>query len=778
VVNASAEHPVGTVSAEAAYPALPAAPSTQQLEVLLRLASNEQAEGRFGTAITLYRFVLALEPGHLNAAPPLARALFCSEDWSAAWVAFEARFLLFDPPRVTRRGPDGALRPVTRWTEGPPPGRLLVMGEQGLGDTIQFARFLPRLVDAGCRTAAVVDSRLFALLRSLPRPIDLFPRGEGGDVQGIDAWVPLLDLPRLLGIGPERFAEPMPYLRADPDRIARWRERIGTKGLRIGIAWQGNPKAPVDAGRSAPLAAFAPLAAIEGVRLISLQRGPGEEQLADVDFADRIETLGASFDDGPDAFLDTAAILQGLDAVVTVDTALVHLAGALGRPAHLLLQWGWSDWRWAARPSDTPWYPSVRLHRQPRAGDWHRAVLSVCAALTSQRARADPPVPRPAPHGAVSPPTLRVQGDHLLTIDQTRLPFERVELVLRDAPDCVRAIVTMQVRGAPLIGAVAGFGLAFALREAAGDAALDDALERFAATRPTAVNLRWALERVRRRVHALPVGARAAAAWDEARAIADEDVVINASIGAHGVALLRELAARRAADGRPVDAAAPLQVLTHCNAGRLAAVAHGTALAPIYALHAAGVPLHVWVDETRPRNQGASLTAWELADAGVPCTVIADNAGGLLMREGRVDAVIVGCDRVARNGDVANKIGTYLKALAARDAGVPFWVACPTPTVDLALADGAAIPIEHRDPRELTHVTGLHADGTPQEVRLVPEGVAALNPAFDVTPARLVDVLITEHGPCAASEAGLKSLPPFGACGRAAGGQPLQSSPL
>jgi methylthioribose-1-phosphate isomerase len=383
--------------------------------------------------------------------------------------------------------------------------------------------------------------------------------------------------------------------------------------------------------------------------------------------------------------------------------------------------------------------------------------------------------PFPPASDTAPPRTLRVSGEHVLTLDQARLPFEVVELALRDAAACAHAIATMQVRGAPLIGAVAAFGLAFALREAAGDAALEAAFERLASTRPTAVNLRWALTRVRARVRPLPEGERAAAAWAEAVGIADEDVAINAAIGAQGAALLREVAARRAAAGRPVEAAAPLQVLTHCNAGRLAAVAHGTALAPIYALHAAGVPLHVWVDETRPRNQGASLTAWELADAGVPCTVIADNTGGLLMREGRVDAVIVGCDRVARNGDVANKIGTYLKALAARDAGVPFWVACPTPTVDLALADGAAIPIEHRDPHELTHVTGLHADGTPQEVRLVPEGVAALNPAFDVTPARLVDALITEHGPCAASEAGLASLPPFGGPGRAAGAKPPHS---
>jgi methylthioribose-1-phosphate isomerase len=364
----------------------------------------------------------------------------------------------------------------------------------------------------------------------------------------------------------------------------------------------------------------------------------------------------------------------------------------------------------------------------------------------------DPSRPSPRP-GA--PRTLGVCGDAVETVDQTRLPFEHVRLTLDRAAACGHAIETMQVRGAPLIGAVAAFGLAFALREAATDAALAAAIERLAATRPTAVNLRWALERIRVRVFPLPVPRRAAAAWAEAIAIADEDVAINRSIGTHGAALLHARARARAAAGRPVGVDAPLRVLTHCNAGRLATVAHGTALAPVYALHAAGVPVHVWVDETRPRNQGASLTAWELADAGVPCTVIADNAGGHLMREGRVDAAIVGCDRVARNGDVANKIGTYLKALAARDAGVPFWVACPTPTIDAAIAEGSAIPIEARSARELTHATGLDADGRIREVRLVPDGVAAFNPAFDVTPARLVDALITEHGVVAADADGV-----------------------
>lgn len=351
--------------------------------------------------------------------------------------------------------------------------------------------------------------------------------------------------------------------------------------------------------------------------------------------------------------------------------------------------------------------------------------------------------------------TLTVLRDTLVTIDQARLPFERHRLTLADEAACATAITTMQVRGAPLIGAVAAFGLAFALRRDAGDAALAAARSRLAATRPTAVNLRWALDRVAAAVAPLVPGARARAAWREALAIADEDVAINAAIGEHGAALLAAVIARRAAAGRPVDAADPLQVLTHCNAGRLATVAHGTALAPVYALHARGVPLHLWVDETRPRNQGAALTAWELHAAGVRCTVVADNAGGLLMRSGRVDAVLVGCDRVAANGDVANKIGTVLKALAARDAGVPFWVACPTPTIDAAAADGDAIPIEARSADEVTHVTGRDDHGRRATVRVVPDGVAAYNPAFDVTPARLVDALVTERGVFEATAAGV-----------------------
>jgi methylthioribose-1-phosphate isomerase len=327
-------------------------------------------------------------------------------------------------------------------------------------------------------------------------------------------------------------------------------------------------------------------------------------------------------------------------------------------------------------------------------------------------------------------------GQHLFTWDQTRLPFESVEIELTDANDCARAISTMQVRGAPLIGAVAAYGLAFALRAGAGDDDLLAAQARLLATRPTAVNLRWALERVVRKVRPLPASERAAAAWDEAGAICDEDVACNAAIGRHAAALLGPL----------VPSERSLQVLTHCNAGRIATVDHGTALAPIYALHEAGVPVHVWVDETRPRNQGASLTAWELRERGVAHTVIVDNAGGLLMRQRRVDAVIVGCDRVAANGDVANKIGTYLKALAAHDNGLPFYVACPVSTIDPYCAHGDQIEIEERDAREVTHMLGRDAQGGLRQVQVTPDLSPAANPAFDVTPARLVTALVTERG--------------------------------
>ncbi len=348
--------------------------------------------------------------------------------------------------------------------------------------------------------------------------------------------------------------------------------------------------------------------------------------------------------------------------------------------------------------------------------------------------------------------TIRLHSDgwSVEVIDQTVLPHEFRMVRLQTLDDAARAISDMIVRGAPLIGATAAYGMALQARADASDEALDRAADWLKAARPTAVNLAWAVERVRRHVLALPVPVRAVAAWDEADAIAEEDVRVNEGIGRHGLALITAIAAHRPG---------PVRVLTHCNAGWLATVDWGTATAPIYQAHAAGVPLQVWVDETRPRNQGASLTAWELGHEGVSHTVVADNAGGHLMQRGQVDLVIVGCDRVTARGDVCNKIGTYLKALAAHDNGVPFYVAMPTSTLDLTLGDGLVeIPIEQRHAREVTHVSGRTAVGEVVEVQLTPDGTPAANPAFDVTPARLVTALITEHGLVAADEGALRDL--------------------
>ncbi len=334
-------------------------------------------------------------------------------------------------------------------------------------------------------------------------------------------------------------------------------------------------------------------------------------------------------------------------------------------------------------------------------------------------------------------------------IDQTRLPWT-VDLVrLTTMEEMAHAIKAMLVRGAPLIGASAAYGVALAMRADASDANLRQAIELLGETRPTAINLRWALARMRAVLQPLERNARADAAYAEARAICDEDVATNAAIGRHGLPLL----AARAANGRRVN------VLTHCNAGWIATVDWGTALAPIYMAHDAGLDVHVWVEETRPRNQGASLTAWELGKHGVPHTVIADNAGGHMMQRGDVDLVIVGTDRVTRAGDVANKIGTYLKALAARDNGVPFWVALPSSTIDWTIRDGLTdIPIEERPASEVTTMTGRALDGSIATVRIVPTASPAANPAFDVTPARLVSGLITERGLCDANEAALTEM--------------------
>jgi methylthioribose-1-phosphate isomerase len=344
-------------------------------------------------------------------------------------------------------------------------------------------------------------------------------------------------------------------------------------------------------------------------------------------------------------------------------------------------------------------------------------------------------------------------GWRVAIIDQTALPWAVSILHLTTLEAAAHAIRTMQVRGAPLIGVTAAYGLCLALRVDPSSEAMEQAAAVLATTRPTAVNLRWALDRMLARLRNTRADQRVAVAYEEAGRIAEEDVAQCEAIGRHGAALIA--AAASAKGGGRVN------VLTHCNAGWLACVDWGTATAPIYMAHARGIDLHVWVDETRPRNQGAALTAWELGGHGIAHTIVADNAGGHLMQHGAVDLAIVGADRVTRTGDAANKIGTYLKALAAHDNAVPFWIALPSTTIDWTLRDGiAGIPIEERAASEVTHLIGRADDGRLARVQITAPGSDAANPAFDVTPARLITGLITERGRCAASEAGLLALFP------------------
>jgi methylthioribose-1-phosphate isomerase len=361
---------------------------------------------------------------------------------------------------------------------------------------------------------------------------------------------------------------------------------------------------------------------------------------------------------------------------------------------------------------------------------------------------------------------MKIRGTHFRTIwphddgtsveiiDQTQLPHLFATSKLSNIDHAAHAIRSMMVRGAPLIGATAAYGIALAMQRDASDEALDTAYDFLLETRPTAVNLRWALIRMRDVLRNRPREDRAKAAWDEAALICDEDVETCRNIGLHGLKIFREARAKKSKG--------PLNILTHCNAGWLACVDWGTALAPIYMAHDEGIDLHVWVDETRPRNQGASLTAFELGSHGVPHTIIADNAGGHLMREGAVDLCIVGTDRTTANGDVANKIGTYLKALAAKDNDIPFYVGLPSTTIDWTLNSGDAIPIEERSADEVTKMTGRLADGTVASVEISAPGSPAANPAFDVTPARLITGLITERGVCAANAQALRGLFPEG----------------
>jgi len=354
----------------------------------------------------------------------------------------------------------------------------------------------------------------------------------------------------------------------------------------------------------------------------------------------------------------------------------------------------------------------------------------------------------PGTYRAVEHPS----GAHWIEVlDQRALPHARVKIRIASADAAALAIRKMSIRGAPLIGAVGAYGLALALQDDPRDAALAKAHAALDATRPTAANLRWALDRVRDAVGRLAPDARAAAAWSEADAIATEDFVRNRAMGEHGLALIVDVASRKPG---------PVRVMTHCNAGALATCGWGTATAPIFLAHAQGIAVHVWVSETRPRLQGANLTAWELAERGVPHTLFVDGASGLLMQRGDVDLVLVGADRVAANGDVCNKIGTYDKALAAYDNRVPFYVGLPSPTLDFALATGASIPIESREPDEVLTVTGRDDYGQATKVALAPHGARAANYAFDVTPARLVTGLVTERGISAASASSLASMFP------------------
>lgn len=349
---------------------------------------------------------------------------------------------------------------------------------------------------------------------------------------------------------------------------------------------------------------------------------------------------------------------------------------------------------------------------------------------------------------------LAADGWSVEILDQTVLPHELRRVTLADWPAAAEAIVTMQVRGAPLIGVTAAYGLALALRTDPSDAHLELAAKGLLQTRPTAVNLRWALEAMLAHVRPLPPAERTAAAYGLAAQLAEEDRATNHAIGQAGLEIFRALAAAK-------PSGEPLQVMTHCNAGSLATLGWGTATAPMYLAKAAGLPIHVWVSETRPRNQGAALTAWELGQAGIPLTVIADNAAGHLMQRGLVDIVVVGADRVTSTGDAANKIGTYLKALAAHAHRIPFYVACPGTTIDWTIADGLAeIPIEQRSAREVTHQVGRLPSGARGEVQLTPDATAARNDGFDVTPARYITGLITERGVCPATTVGLRGLYP------------------
>lgn len=364
----------------------PAKPSARDYAMTVQIADREQAAGNFEAAAAIYRVVLAQIPAYVEGHAKLARALFCLKRWDEAWKAFDIRFKLMDsPPAVSVRAPDGSPRPKPRHVEGPLPGKLLVLSEQGMGDTIQFARFLPRLVEAGVQAQVVVPQRLFGLLRTLDPSPPLLPAEVPGSVTQVQAWTMMMDLPSVLGLREEDYLASKPYLRAEPARVARWRAWLGErKGPVIAFAWRGNPEHKVDGARSAKLEDMAPLAAIENATLVCLQQNATDEEIAACGFAEKIVRPGPDFDSGLDAFLDSAAILSIVDRLVCVDTSLIHLAGALHARAELLLHRHWADWRWLDEDTSNVWYPTLRIWRCAEGESYGELVARLAQTLQGE----------------------------------------------------------------------------------------------------------------------------------------------------------------------------------------------------------------------------------------------------------------------------------------------------------------------------------------------------------------------------------------------------------
>jgi hypothetical protein len=370
------------------------APNATEVSHLFALAEHEIIKGRLTEALILLRFIRSIDPDHTDAAARLALTLFRREQWNEAWDAFDIRFKLMSAqPAVKVRTADGGTRELPRWRGGEPPKRLLVMDEQGLGDTIQFMRYLKILADQGVEINFVTHEILFDLIRTMNVPMTLLPSNKPGSVNGATGWTPLLHIPRALGLDPKRYGEGIPYIVADPARVKSWSRRVLSKGFKVGICWGGNPDSPAEKGRSIPLEAFAPLAALPGVRLFSLQKGVPTKEISQASFRRELFDFGDDLDGGGKAFMDTMAIMMSLDLVVTADTSIAHVAGALGKPVYILLRKE-PDWRWLLRESDTVWYPSARLFRQRISGDWSEPMALVAAAIAAQiePANANPPV--------------------------------------------------------------------------------------------------------------------------------------------------------------------------------------------------------------------------------------------------------------------------------------------------------------------------------------------------------------------------------------------------